>query len=68
MGIDSTIKIDSNLRVESILRIDSTPLIDSNLRIDSTDPLVYSSQFNVFLHSFKIRIFDPPLANQFGST
>ena len=62
------IKIDSNLRVELILRIDSTPWIDSTRRIDSTDLLIYSSQLNVSLHSFELRIFDPPLACQFGST
>ena len=53
--IDSTIKIDSNIRVESILRIDLTPWIDSTLRIDLTDLLIWSIQLNVFVHSFELR-------------
>ena len=73
-------RLDSNrvlIRLSRLIRISGLnqfseltrlPGIDSTLRIDSTDPLIQSSQLNVFLHSFKLRTFDPPLAYHLEST
>ena len=79
--VDSTIKIDLTIRIESTPRIDSTLRIDSTFRIDSTDILIWSSHLNILIqsspriifelkniHSFKLRIFNSPLACKFEST
>ena len=61
----SSRRLDSNrvlIRLSRLIRISGLgqfsklnrlPGIDLTLRIDSTDPLIQSSQLNVFLHSFK---------------